>query len=149
MVECEFIRIIAFVKQPLSFNRYMVECELNTFTSTLYPVPVLIDTWWNVNTEKKLSSLESIGFNRYMVECEYTVDNTPFIMFFVLIDTWWNVNEFLSVINKYFTVVLIDTWWNVNEKVVTFVSPSPAVLIDTWWNVNVFNKLSVTEPLWF
>ena len=84
-----------------------------------------------------------------MVECEYTVDNTPFIMFFVLIDTWWNVNEFLSVINKYFTVVLIDTWWNVNEKVVTFVSPSPAVLIDTWWNVNVFNKLSVTEPLWF
>ena len=62
-----------------------------------------------------------------MVECEYTVDNTPFIMFFVLIDTWWNVNEFLSVINKYFTVVLIDTWWN----------------------VNVFNKLSVTEPLWF
>ena len=106
MVECEFIRIIAFVKQPLSFNRYMVECELNTFTSTLYPVPVLIDTWWNVN-------------------------------------------EFLSVINKYFTVVLIDTWWNVNEKVVTFVSPSPAVLIDTWWNVNVFNKLSVTEPLWF
>ena len=23
---------------------------------------VLIDTWWNVNTEKKLSSLESIEF---------------------------------------------------------------------------------------
>ena len=34
----------------------------------------------------------------------------------VLIDTWWNVNEFLSVIDKYFTVVLIDTWWNVNSE---------------------------------
>ena len=72
MVECEFIRIIAFVKQPLSFNRYMVECELNTFTSTLYPVPVLIDTWWNVNLYKTMQTFRcSCGFNRYMVECEY------------------------------------------------------------------------------
>ena len=32
---------------------------------------VLIDTWWNVNSEiKSMSSLIRVGFNRYMVECE-------------------------------------------------------------------------------
>ena len=50
----------------------MVECESARLPfCSMYVAPVLIDTWWNVNTEKKLSSLESLE---------------------VLIDTWWNVN---------------------------------------------------------
>ena len=49
----------------------MVECELQALSQEQKSYIVLIDTWWNVNTEKKLSSLESIGFNRYMVECEF------------------------------------------------------------------------------
>ena len=77
---------------------------------------VLIDTWWNVNTEKKLSSLESIGFNRYMVECELIM----FVLFrfcrYVLIDTWWNVNIRILLVPASASGVLIDTWWNVNES---------------------------------
>ena len=33
----------------LSFNRYMVECELVMQSLRLRILMVLIDTWWNVN----------------------------------------------------------------------------------------------------
>ena len=57
----------------VSFNRYMVECELPHSMPVSLPVlPVLIDTWWNVNLD--ISIFEE--------KC-----NT------VLIDTWWNVNN--------------------------------------------------------
>ena len=49
----------------------MVECEsVLKIRGVLWAV-VLIDTWWNVNSEL-VSQLEYIheGFNRYMVECE-------------------------------------------------------------------------------
>ena len=59
-----------------SFNRYMVECEfMGHLFCRSYSV-VLIDTWWNVNTE----------FSRLLK-----------FMALVLIDTWWNVNEYLGV----------------------------------------------------
>ena len=56
--------------------------------------PVLIDTWWNVNT---LQSPDA------------KTDST------VLIDTWWNVNLFKRHIRQNPRTVLIDTWWNVNQ----------------------------------
>ena len=34
----------------MSFNRYMVECEFARFTIITRIRNVLIDTWWNVNT---------------------------------------------------------------------------------------------------
>ena len=35
----------------MSFNRYMVECESILVNFLLFPfMPVLIDTWWNVNS---------------------------------------------------------------------------------------------------
>ena len=34
----------------ISFNRYMVECELRFISIILTAYRVLIDTWWNVNT---------------------------------------------------------------------------------------------------
>ena len=36
-------------KKRLSFNRYMVECECVPFAYGIWWIPVLIDTWWNVN----------------------------------------------------------------------------------------------------
>ena len=33
----------------ISFNRYMVECELATHGYATVEQAVLIDTWWNVN----------------------------------------------------------------------------------------------------
>ena len=55
---------------------------------------VLIDTWWNVNTEETtISSDNNSSFNRYMVECESTSLLLPVHLQFVLIDTWWNVNS--------------------------------------------------------
>ena len=54
---------------------------------------VLIDTWWNVNSE----NIISVG-----------------VIDLVLIDTWWNVNlkgEHPAYLSE---GVLIDTWWNVN-----------------------------------
>ena len=55
---------------------------------------VLIDTWWNVNTE---------------------LQKSPNANAIVLIDTWWNVNSLLSVTAAMSAKVLIDTWWNVNQ----------------------------------
>ena len=55
---------------------------------------VLIDTWWNVNTNKLGAGVEEVS---------------------VLIDTWWNVNKSwrsCEIVNQ---LVLIDTWWNVNR----------------------------------
>ena len=54
---------------------------------------VLIDTWWNVNTDKS-------EFYRGRL--------------LVLIDTWWNVNTICTKCNGSHAHVLIDTWWNVN-----------------------------------
>ena len=112
----------------LRFNRYMVECEFEKFWKTRKRENVLIDTWWNVNSNKLGAGVEAVE---------------------VLIDTWWNVNKygFVSVPCQY--IVLIDTWWNVNQTNSASVQMLIAVLIDTWWNVNLFTKLSVTPPLWF
>ena len=57
---------------------------------------VLIDTWWNVNTNKLGAGVEAVEcFNRYMVECECAFIPFCSISVYVLIDTWWNVNECL------------------------------------------------------
>ena len=56
----------------MSFNRYMVECELHLTDLVYVRIIVLIDTWWNVNSD--------------------TIEPNIFAIF-VLIDTWWNVNK--------------------------------------------------------
>ena len=71
MVECEFAAGIGGHTAFPRFNRYMVECEYRTHPHQPFPLPVLIDTWWNVNTESLCA-----WFNIRPV----------------LIDTWWNVN---------------------------------------------------------
>ena len=73
MVECEFEYIDKDLTGELSFNRYMVECEYQQLRLSHKINNVLIDTWWNVNTNN-----ESAFFNFSIV----------------LIDTWWNVNVF-------------------------------------------------------
>ena len=71
MVECEFYPIRGAEFYEARFNRYMVECELKCQENRAVPALVLIDTWWNVNSE--FTSWE--GWHKK-----------------VLIDTWWNVN---------------------------------------------------------
>ena len=55
---------------------------------------VLIDTWWNVNSQNSTKRSH---------------------MKIVLIDTWWNVNVIFTVTFPFDPTVLIDTWWNVNS----------------------------------
>ena len=40
---------ISSMTKIVSFNRYMVECELQKEKQHYFAVLVLIDTWWNVN----------------------------------------------------------------------------------------------------
>ena len=49
----------------------MVECKLKMKKNVNLTITVLIDTWWNVNTDPSKETVEK---------------------FIVLIDTWWNVN---------------------------------------------------------
>ena len=58
-------------KIGMSFNRYMVECELCDYVEALKVELVLIDTWWNVNMMVIPIWMQTEeSFNRYMVECE-------------------------------------------------------------------------------
>ena len=52
----------------------MVECEFNNYDSHTKSTTVLIDTWWNVNTNKLGAGVDAVE---------------------VLIDTWWNVNAYI------------------------------------------------------
>ena len=55
----------------MRFNRYMVECESYSKRNDRAADEVLIDTWWNVNTERRsMYPRMFASFNRYMVECE-------------------------------------------------------------------------------
>ena len=71
----------------------MVECEFDEVLEELSDFQVLIDTWWNVNSNYILAEFEDV---------------------IVLIDTWWNVNLSSVCLSLKAVVVLIDTWWNVN-----------------------------------
>ena len=52
MVECEFSIGFFCDNKSDGFNRYMVECELTVDnTPFIMFFIVLIDTWWNVNTD--------------------------------------------------------------------------------------------------
>ena len=62
MVECESIYRVCCVGIARSFNRYMVECESNTVDNTPFIMFVLIDTWWNVNTNKLGAGVEAVEF---------------------------------------------------------------------------------------
>ena len=61
------------IKFCSGFNRYMVECECTSARSFPAHLPVLIDTWWNVNFCFYVGDGTDPGFNRYMVECEYGI----------------------------------------------------------------------------
>ena len=115
----------------------MVECESDMTNTLCIIIDVLIDTWWNVNTNNESAFFNFSSFNRYMVECEFIpVDSIWCNCLCVLIDTWWNVNEEISWNYVKSNQVLIDTWWNVNMSDNKENLWGDKVLIDTWWNVN-------------
>ncbi len=90
--------IILYSALTASFNRYMVECEYRCMWCVGLVHQVLIDTWWNVNSEKMKESARAGSFNRYMVECEYVIKQGIIIFIVVLIDTWWNVNKIKELV---------------------------------------------------
>ena len=47
---------------PQCFNRYMVECEFGKAAEFTEKYLVLIDTWWNVNSDLFLSFLQVFLF---------------------------------------------------------------------------------------
>ena len=49
MVECELHHYLSSVCVHRGFNRYMVECECRNYCFGICRDAVLIDTWWNVN----------------------------------------------------------------------------------------------------
>ena len=77
---------------------------------------VLIDTWWNVNINNYDSHTKSTSFNRYMVECESHQIN-------IILNAERSFNRYMvecesnsvSIAVLVVTPVLIDTWWNVNR----------------------------------
>ena len=71
MVECESWTPPLLLSNTNSFNRYMVECESDMTNTLCIIIDVLIDTWWNVNTNNESAFFNFSSFNRYMVECEY------------------------------------------------------------------------------
>ena len=95
MVECECSCYRSKTWVFKRFNRYMVECEcgrtggkgwsrcvlIDTWWNVnterpdinIFHAVVLIDTWWNVNDEYLIAHTNIISFNRYMVECESVV----------------------------------------------------------------------------
>ena len=73
MVECEYcFRLNAqqqiFVLIDTWWNVNTERPDINIFHAV-----VLIDTWWNVNDEYLIAHTNIISFNRYMVECESVV----------------------------------------------------------------------------
>ena len=71
---------IVHLKVFISFNRYMVECELRTDGCNI---------------------IANQRFNRYMVECEWLrFQRRQSPVYRVLIDTWWNVNVSAGDQNK-------------------------------------------------
>ena len=119
MVECELIHTEVKCTGYSRFNRYMVECECVPFAYGIWWIPVLIDTWWNVNGTRFERFGSVTSFNRYMVECEFYKGISNLSFLFVLIDTWWNVNITYRMSIFADNKVLIDTWWNVNQSTST------------------------------
>ena len=54
-----------------------------TIEPNIFAIFVLIDTWWNVNNPVELCNYHHPSFNRYMVECELLLSH------FVLKSRFW------------------------------------------------------------
>ena len=50
------------IEQNIGFNRYMVECEYFNMDGDNSLMGVLIDTWWNVNSNKLGAGVEAVEF---------------------------------------------------------------------------------------
>ena len=62
MVECEYLLSFHLMCMAVGFNRYMVECEYGLLSAGATDDDVLIDTWWNVNTDFYLQAQQMTMF---------------------------------------------------------------------------------------
>ena len=70
-----------------------MECKYELSYGSSFSVLELIDTLWNVNSERIRMFIENLE----------------------LIDTLWNVNPVIKSLLHYMMHELIDTLWNVND----------------------------------
>ena len=50
ILECKFVSTLKNVQRIKSLNRNILECKLEAEVDSSIPLPVLIETYWNVNT---------------------------------------------------------------------------------------------------
>ena len=74
---------------------------------------VLIETLWNVKTERLSNKTICLRINRNIVECKVTCIKQRFLQIVVLIETLWNVKILHWYRSSNIQTVLIETLWNV------------------------------------
>ena len=55
--------------------------------------PVLIETYWNVNSDSPYASAVALRINRNILECKCVSFAMIPLLASVLIETYWNVNS--------------------------------------------------------
>ena len=71
IVECKEKRERKVENAGYGINRNIVECKVVTLLSIFYHRSVLIETLWNVKSEKVSKFLRfALGINRNIVECK-------------------------------------------------------------------------------
>ena len=80
----------------------------------MYREPVLIETYWNVNTLNEVLIEDDRCINRNILECKYKYQANITEGETVLIETYWNVNVNFHHGTIHSRSVLIETYWNVN-----------------------------------
>ena len=86
---------------------------------------VLIETYWNVNSDSPYASAVALRINRNILECKdshQSMEGPKRRL--VLIETYWNVKapQGRTLLRK--ITVLIETYWNVNKFGLAFASSS-------------------------
>mgnify|MGYP007022453999 CR=1 FL=1 len=73
-------------------NRNILECKSKR-SSRLFPsTSVLIETYWNVNSNMDTGLRLITGINRNILECKCCCLISFTSLYVVLIETYWNVN---------------------------------------------------------
>ena len=64
--------VVALNSLPKRLNRNILECKLDSEAVFTHKIPVLIETYWNVNVLAELTALGlDAGLNRNILECKF------------------------------------------------------------------------------
>ena len=114
-MECKYLQRLTQHRR----NKVLIETYWNVNSDPglkYYSVDaVLIETYWNVNKQfEQLSENRVESINRNILECKSVWSPVFSDRSLVLIETYWNVNSRYRSHTVGITCVLIETYWNVN-----------------------------------